>query len=379
MLMKDNRKSVVFVLGGLVSGGAERVASHLINYWHQKGVDVTLIVGHGQSEDFYSIPREINRIVVSNGSPSNNKLIALLKNIPIVWRLRQALKKTDSSTVISFLTRTNIYTILASFGLRKRVIISERNDTTREEHSWPWPKLRRMLYNYADVVTANSDIALSGMKEYVNREKLTIVPNPVYLPDRQSDPSRSRMIINVGRLVPQKAQYLLIEAFAMIDGKKREDWTVHILGDGEEETKLKKLTKQKDLAHQINFLGVVKNIEREYQKAGIFVLSSRYEGTPNALLEAMSFGLPCIISDSIPGADNLIEDGKTGLIFISGNAEDLAEKIFTLMDNPKYRQQLGANARKRVEMYSPENVMPVWDELLLEHTSYKNSELINSE
>jgi GalNAc-alpha-(1->4)-GalNAc-alpha-(1->3)-diNAcBac-PP-undecaprenol alpha-1,4-N-acetyl-D-galactosaminyltransferase len=362
--MKDSKKSVVFVLGGLVSGGAERVASHLINYWYEQGVDVTLIVGHGQSEDFYSVPSEMKRIVVSNGSPSNNKLIALLKNIPIVWKLRKALKKTEAQTIISFLTRTNIYTILASLGLKKRVIVSERNDTTREEHPWPWPQLRRTLYKYADVVTANSDIALSGMEEYVRREKLTIVPNPVYLPDKKADPQDSKVIINVGRLVPQKAQHLLIEAFAEIDETKRKGWTVKIFGVGEEEDTLKKITKEKGLTRQVNFCGIEKNIEREYQEAGIFVLSSIYEGTPNALLEAMSFGLPCIISNTIPGAKDLIEHEKTGLVFSSGNADDLANKISTLIEDPEYRRQLGTNARKRVEMYSPENVLPVWNELL---------------
>lgn len=363
--MEEFDHSVGFVLGGLVSGGAERVASHLIHYWHQQGIEVTLIVGHDESGDFYSVPADLKRIIVSNGSPSNNKLIALLKNIPIVWNLRRALKKTEAQTVISFLTRTNIYTILASIGLKKRVIISERNDTTREEHPWPWPQLRKMLYNYADVVTANSGIALSGMKEYVDGEKLTIVPNPVYLPDKKAVPSGSKTIINVGRLVPQKAQHLLIEALALIEEKRRNGWILNILGVGEEEKKLKNIAAEKRLADNVNFCGLVKDIEREYQKAGIFVLSSIYEGTPNALLEAMSFGLPCIISDTIPGAENLIEDEKTGLFFSSGSAEDLAEKILKLMDNPEYRQQLGTNARNRVKIYSPENVMPVWDKLVM--------------
>lgn len=363
--MEDFDNSVVFVLGGLVSGGAERVASRLINYWYEKGWTVTLVVGHKRDKDFYSVPKDLNRMVVSNGSPSGNKVVALLKNIPIVWNLRKAFKKTESQTVISFLTRTNIYAILACIGLNKRVIISERNDTTREEHPWPWPLLRKVLYKYADIVTANSEIALSGMRGYVDKEKLKIVPNPVDIPQKNANPKKSKIIINVGRLVPQKAQHLLIEALYLIDEKKRTGWSLDILGIGEEEENLKRLAEAKKLSGSVKFHGLVKDIERAYQEAGIFVLSSKFEGTPNALLEAMSFGLPCIISDTIPGAEDLIDHEKTGLIFSSGNADDLAEKISILIDNPEYRQQLGTNARKRVEIYSPDNVMPVWDKLLM--------------
>lgn len=364
MSMKDTNKSVVFVLGGLVSGGAERVASHLINYWYHQGIDVTLIIGHDQSEDFYSIPEDINRIVVSNGSPSSNKIIALLKNIPIVWNIRKALKKTEAQTVISFLTRANIYTILAAAGLKKSVIISERNDTTREEHPWPWPQLRRMLYNYADVVTANSRIALSGMKEYVHGDKLSIVPNPVYLPEKKAVPSSSKTIINVGRLVPQKAQHLLIEALALVEKSRRKEWMLNIYGVGEEEENLKRITKEKGLTDIVNFRGLVNDIERVYRGAGIFILSSKYEGTPNVLLEAMSYGLPCIISDSLAGALELIENDNNGLVFKSGDAKDLAEKLISLIENPEKRDQLGIQARKQVKNFSPENVMPVWENII---------------
>lgn len=356
-------KSIVFVLGGITSGGAERVASRLMHYWTDQGWDLTLIVGNEPEDDFYQLPENMKRIVINTGSPSSNKIVGLMKNAPYVWRLRKALKKIDSANVVSFLTRTNIHTILACIGLKKRVIISERNDTTREDHLWPWPVLRKILYRFADVVTANSEVALAGMKEYVPEEKLKIVPNPVHIPKETSTPSESHSIMNVGRLVYQKAQHLLIEALSLIGKDKIDDWELDILGVGEEEENLKNLAAKKDLANKVTFHGWVSDIPKMYKKAGIFVLTSRYEGTPNAMLEAMSYGLPCLISDTLPGAMEFIEDGKTGLVFSSGDVFDLAEKLTLLIENPDLRNRLGKNARERVKPYALEHVIDIWERL----------------
>lgn len=366
--MKNKRsksKSIVFVMGGITSGGAERVASRLMHYWTDKGWDITLIVGNKPEDDFYELPKSIKRIVINTGSPSSNKVVGLMKNAPYVWRLRKALKHLDSPNILSFLTRTNIHTILACMGLNKRVIISERNDTTREDHLWPWPLLRRILYRFADVVTANSEVALEGMKEYVAADKLKFVPNPVTMPEDAAYPAEFKSILNVGRMVYQKAQYLLIEALSLIGKDKLNGWKLNILGIGEEEENLKKLTAEKGLSDRVIFHGWVSDIPKMYQKAGIFVLTSRYEGTPNAMLEAMSYGLPCIISNTLPGAMELIEDDKSGLVFLSGDVEDLAEKMFLLMENPELRTRLGENARERIRPHAFDNVIPIWESLIV--------------
>lgn len=363
-MTEKSNKSVIFVLGGITSGGAERVASRLMQYWTDKDWDITLIAGNKPEDDFYQLPGKVKRIVINTGSPSSNKIVALMKNLPYVWRLRKALKKNKAPNVISFLTRTNIHAILACLGLKKHLIISERNDTTREIHPWPWPTLRKVLYRFADVVTANSEIALSGMKKYVPDEKLKIVRNPVFIPEEKAEPQQSTMILNVGRLVPQKAQHLIIEALSHIGREDMKGWSLYILGEGEERERLQKLAEQKGLADRTHLQGLVENPGSYYVSSGIFVLSSAYEGTPNALLEAMSFGLPCIISDTLPGAMELIENDESGLVFSTGDAGDLAEKLVILMTNPGERTRLGQNARRQVKKLAPEYVIPAWEKLL---------------
>lgn len=364
-MTEKSDKSVIFVLGGITSGGAERVASRLMHYWTDKGWDITLIVGNEPEDDFYQLPEKMKRIVINTGSPSGNKIVGLMKNVPYIWRLRKALKTMDSSNVLSFLTRTNIHTILACMGLKKRVVISERNDTTREDHPWPWPMLRKWLYRYADVVTANSEIAVEGMKNYVPNHNLEVIPNPVYIPSEKATPSQSNKILNVGRLVPQKAQHLIIKAMSLIETEVSKKWSLHILGEGEERDELIKLTETVKVPDQTYLHGLVDDPAFYYKSAGIFVLSSKYEGTPNALLEAMSYGLPCIVSDSLPGVLSLIDDGKNGLIFSSGDATDLADKLTILMKDSQKRNQLGNQAREDVQIFRPENVMPIWDKLFI--------------
>lgn len=356
-------KSLIFVLGEITSGGAERVASHLMQYWVKQGWKITLIAANEAKDDFYQIPEEVERIVISTGGVSANKVIGLMKNLPYIWNLRKVIKNSDAPNVLSFLTRPNIHTILACVGLNKNVVISERNDTTREDHLWPWNKLRRELYNYADRVTANSEIALKGMKGYVDEEKLFLVSNPVNIPDKFATPSESSRILNVGRLVPQKAQHLLIEAMSVINGEIRNEWTLEIFGDGEEEENLKSFVEETELEDVIHFRGVVNDLSEPYRSAGMFVLPSIYEGTPNALLEAMSYGLPCIISDAQTGVLDLIEDGKNGLIFRSEDSKGLSEKIKFLMDNPDLRDEMGRKARKSIEPFSIQNTHKSWDKL----------------
>jgi glycosyltransferase involved in cell wall biosynthesis len=199
------------------------------------------------------------------------------------------------------------------------------------------------------------------MKSYVPEDKLAYMHNPVVLPINQAAPDKSRIILNVGRLVPQKAQGLIFEAFARLNCP---NWRIHILGDGPEEQSLLSKAESLGIESNISLKGFVKDTERHYLEAGIFVLASEYEGMSNALLEAMAFGLPCIVSDALPGALEHIRDGETGLVFEGGNVQNLAEKLHMLMSSATLRVRLGDAARVRMREYSPEKVTQAWDEVL---------------
>ncbi|TDY02684.1 glycosyltransferase family 4 protein [Thiohalophilus thiocyanatoxydans] len=354
---------VIVFDSGFGGGGAERVALHLVDYWIKQGRTVQLVTMRGPEHDFYTVPSNAQRIVLGGTAKSRNKIFGLLNNIPRVLRLRSALVQSDAQIILAFQTRTNIRTILACFGSGKRVIISERNDPSRQLFGWPWPWLRRMLYRYADIVTANSQIALEYMRDYVPGHKLTYVPNPVVVPDSSAHLKQSTKILNVSSLKSHKGQELLIEAIALL-GEGLGGWTVDLLGEGPERNNLNSLVYTHSLQNRVLFHGLVDDPSPFYLSAGIFVFPSTYEGTPNALLEAMAFGLPCIVSDSLPGALEHIEDGVTGLVFRNGDTSDLAEKIQKLIEDVNLRINFGSAARESMKVLASKNQMMAWDSLL---------------
>ncbi|MCC5943255.1 MAG: glycosyltransferase family 4 protein [Balneolaceae bacterium] len=365
--MNRSSKKITFVLGSVTGGGAERVAVHLMNSWLNKGYYLTLISMREKSYDAFHVPENVHRIVLGGEGASKNKFIALIKNFLYTLKLRKVIKNVDRPIIISFLTRANIYTILACFGLRKHVIISERNDTTKQVLEWPWAWLRYRLYKYANVVTANSNVTVQSMKSYVPENKLKFVPNPVNIPLNSdlSTPDQSTIILNVARLASHKNQKLILKAISKINNLD-EAWKLQILGDGEEKENLIKLGKELEITDRLDLPGFVDDPSKNYQASALFVLPSLYEGTPNALLEAMSYGLPPVVSDCLPGVLELVEDGVTGLVFKSEDSSNLAKKIKHLIDNPKLRVKIGLAARERVRMYTPENVIHEWERSIFE-------------
>jgi glycosyltransferase involved in cell wall biosynthesis len=356
---------ITLVKGGLKGGGAERVLAHLINAWIRNGRKVNFISMRSSVQDVYSISDEVNRIVLGGAGESSNKFIAFIKNIHYIWKLRKTLQRIQSPVVLSFITRSNIYSIIACLGLDKHVVISERNDTTRQLLRRPWPWLRKKLYKYADIVTANSMISLKSMEQYVPKDKLKFVPNPVVMPAKSdiATPENSTMILNVARLSSHKAQFLIIKALANIAHQHRK-WSLQILGEGKEHEKLVHIAEQNNIRDKVKLPGFVHNLTEYYKSAAIFVLPSYYEGMPNALLEAMSYGLPCVISDSLQGGLELIEEGKTGLVFRSGDTDDLTNKLKYLIEKPELRIRLGKAAHNYVKEFSIEKVIGIWDKVL---------------
>jgi GalNAc-alpha-(1->4)-GalNAc-alpha-(1->3)-diNAcBac-PP-undecaprenol alpha-1,4-N-acetyl-D-galactosaminyltransferase len=359
----NSARPIAVVIDGFGSGGAQRVAAHLIGHWQSVGRDVVAITLKSPKEDFFELPAGVKRIVIAGVRASANPWSALIANIGRIIRLRRALVRANAATVIVFLTPMNVLAILASIGLRLTLAISERNDPQRQDPGIQWRFLRRLLYRFADRITANSAHAVEIMSSYVPRARLAVVRNPVSLPETMADPVSNRIILNVGRLVPQKGQIQILQALSFLDVAAA-GWQLNILGDGPLRDELIQQGRGLGIGPIVDLLGNVRDPSPFYKSAGIFVLSSLYEGTPNALLEAMSFGLPCIVSDCLPGALDYVEDGRTGLVYRAGDSRHLAACLQRLMDDASLRKKLGEAARARVAQDSITAVAARWEELL---------------
>ena len=383
---------MTLVISDFSGGGAQRVLTNLIRMWSEQGLRICLITFADESLDKYSLPIDITRLSLMRYGQSSatvggysrvrrtilQKIEANAPRIRVVARavaravygvrdvhsLRKILRVADSPVVLAFLTATNVRTILGSTGLDVRVVVSERIDPEKQPPAWPWHVLRRWLYRYADAVTANSHGALESMASYVPKSKLFFVPNPVSFPSASVDNSRrEKVILNVARLTRQKAQDVLLNAYARVVARAPE-WKLLIVGEGRDKDELHALASSLGLSDRVAWIGWIPEIERYYERAGIFVLPSRFEGTPNALLEAMSFGLPSIIANGSPGPLEHIADGENGLVVPVDDEKRLAEAILRLISSRELRDRLGASARRTIEALNNDDIQVAWSTVL---------------
>jgi glycosyltransferase involved in cell wall biosynthesis len=171
------------------------------------------------------------------------------------------------------------------------------------------------------------------------------------------------VIIAIGRLTAQKGFDILIEAFARVAGK-HPDWRLVIYGEGRDRTELETLRDALSLQGRVELPGITRNIEIAFAEAGLFVLPSRFEGYPNALLEALAAGLPAIATSGPGGASEILEDGKYGLQVAPGDVIAMASALDRMMSDPKLRAAYGANARNAVAELNVERIGRQWLDLL---------------
>lgn len=364
------RRRIVFVLSnGLAPGGAERVASILLEQWVCRGFDVTMVSMTSPITDFYSCPDSVSRVEIGGKADSPNAFRGLVSNIQRVAKLRTTLKALQPDVVVSFITMTNIRTLLASLSCSWATIVSERVDITAEDVSRPWRFLRRVTYPLATYVTSNSYRTLDVIRQFVPQSRLRFVANPVNYPPYGAIPQRSQTILSIGRLAAQKNQHFMINVCSKILRENR-GWRLEIVGEGPERKSLTELISRVEIDGQIRINGRTRDVAGWYSRAAVFVLTSRYEGTPNVVLEAMSYGLPVIVPDTIASDGHLpIDNGRTGLLYRAGDEGHFRSRLSMLVCNPHERMRIGENARKEMQQFEPSVVMKQWNELLGEPVS----------
>jgi glycosyltransferase involved in cell wall biosynthesis len=407
----DEGLDLLVVIPHFGPGGAQRVVSLLVRHWQAKGVRIGVATLFSEP-DAHALPAGICRFDLAGdlargsrgllagtyhrleqslggaeralpavfASPmlgamrSLRRLRALLssrfasqrrvRRSSQVERLRTLFRSLRPRAIVSFLGSTNIQTLLAAEGLDTKVVISERNDPAIQQLEPPWQSLRPRVYPRADMITANSAGALRTMAAYVPQERLAKVLNPLVIPPHDpTKPVHAHRVVTVARLVHQKGVDILIDAFARIAGEQP-NWGLDIIGDGPLRGALEQRAQTLELSRQVRFLGHRQEPFDFLYEASVFALPSRYEGMPNAMLEAMGCGLAVIASDASPGPLELIRDGETGLVFASDNVDALADALRRLLSDAGLRGQLAAAARAAVEPMRLDIVAAQWESLL---------------
>jgi glycosyltransferase involved in cell wall biosynthesis len=357
---------LTFIISSLGCGGAERVLSILANYWAEKHWKITVLsLDHSGAEPFYDLHPEVLHRPLGLTGISRNASQALRANFTRVKVLRQAIKVSQPEVVISFMAVTNVLTILATRGLDVPVVVSERVDPAKYRIGPFWSLLRKFLYPFADHLVSQTNTALRFFSRSV-RSHATVIPNPVLCPPvranlpRKAGPMR---IVSMGRLDEQKGFDILLEAMAQVVSRVP-DCVLTIWGEGASRGRLEKLREQLDLEARVNLPGRTSDIPMAFAEADLFVMSSRYEGFPNALCEAMACGLPVICTDCPSGPADIIRDGIDGLLVPVENSAALADAMEMLLREERQRAALSARAREVVERFGLSEVAAAWEKVL---------------
>jgi glycosyltransferase involved in cell wall biosynthesis len=354
-----NGPKLLLVTGSLECGGSERQIVDMANYWSARGLDVTVATWSGPwSADFYAISPGIRRVYLD--VPGTGRVRG---NLQRVIKLRRLLDELQPDAVLSFLTRSNVPAILAGFGRNFRIVVSERVQPALETGlPLKWRLLRRLVYGRADSIVCQTHATAEWIWNNW-RSQVEVIPNALRaMPDKPV--GREKLIVGIGRLVPQKGFDLLLAAFAAV-APKCPDWRVAILGEGPERGNLLRLRDDLGLADRVEFPGHVQDIESWMARAGLVVQPSRFEGFPNVVLESMGMGAAVVSADCPAGPAELIEDRVNGRLVPVEDVATLSRVIAELMSAPEERARLGREAMRVRDRFRQESIMAQWEALLL--------------
>jgi len=364
------KQKIAFVLGSLTSGGAERVVTTLSNSFIKK-YDVTIIT-FKKSEPFYELHDSINLVsCIDDIAPSKTLLHSLLLNFRLLRALISLLKKNKIDLVIGFITMANVLTIISAKILKIPCIVSERNNPYIDATPTFWKFCRKYTYPLTDFLIVQTNLIKKFYSELVKNDKIEVVPNPIS-PDLSSkrvvNSKKKKIILNVGKLHDQKNHELLIKAFNDID---HGDWKLHIVGEGENRPILENLINDLGLDAKVFLLGRKNNIQDHYNSAKVFAFTSNYEGFPNALIEAMHFGLPCVSTDCPTGPSELIQDGENGFLVPVDDQEQLSKRLQMLIDDTELQKQFSSGAMDATKDYNASIVTHKWEQTIAKVLSSK--------
>ena len=353
---------VCIFVGGLAGGGTERVVCNLSNYL-SKNHHVDIITMSGNTPTYF-LDDHVNRISIEGSSRAG---FFLIRNVKRLLALNKLIKYSTCNIFLVFLPVTSF--ILLSFRKKIKVpiIVSERSDPNSYFAS---SKLKlwimKKLYPKADAFVFQTKDAQDYYAGIITNESL-VIPNAINdeFVKKPFDGQRGKVIVSAGRLDRGKNFSMLVGAFAKIS-EKHSDYKLIIFGDGELRPELKILISELKLNDKVFLPGYVQNLGDQINAASLFVLPSKFEGIPNALMEAMALGLPSISTDCPCGGPKfLIQDGENGLLVPNNDMHKLAEAMDKILSDKLLAEKLGTNARKICDTLNAEKIYTQWEEFLI--------------
>lgn len=270
--------------------------------------------------------------------------------------------------------------MLAALGLRKKtkVIQSERSFPGAVPLSLTWRLIRRITTPRVAKLVCQTERSAQWYvsRNLVRARNVAIIPNEFATPDFRSlgcpmdlpDLRGVTVISCVGRLAPEKGFDQALQIMARVVHGNR-NVRLLLIGDGPELGRLRKLSEDLRIQEHVHFLPPIMPLSPLWKVVDIFLLTSRFEGIPNVLGEAMAHGKPCVAFDCPTGPSELIFDGQNGFLVPMGNCELAAEYCLRLINDPAAREQIGAQAKQVADRFSAAKIIALWSDVIQEVAS----------
>lgn len=362
---------IIIYISSLRGGGAERVTANLANYWAGKGWEVTVVTLASCNLDFYTLHLAVKRISLNLAGDSVNVVVGVWQNLRRVMALRRVLHKMQPDIALGMMTAANVLLALSALGLSIHTVGSEHVHPTQYSLNALWERLRRRTYGWLDAVTALTNESADWLQAQTNVRRVMVIPNaapwpllvqvPKINPESVCQAGR-KILLAVGRLETQKGFDWLLEAFACL-ADTHSDWDLVILGEGSLRTMIEDQVQMARLDKRVFLLGQVGNVGEWYARADLYVMSSRFEGFPNTLTEALTYGLPAVSFDCDTGPRDIIRPEVDGLLVPVGEVDGLVAALGRLMGDAALRERFSERAVEARERFSVERIAGMWEKL----------------
>ena len=345
---------ICFITATMAGGGTERVIAVLANYFVKQNNKITILLTASDKIE-YDLDPQIE--IIQLGGETGGRLAGRLQRI---GRLRSYFRKNKNTVYLSFGTETNMFAILSALFMKRKLVVSERNDPNK----CTFKKKRDLLYPFAKGFVFQTQDAMDYFSESI-RKKGVVIPNPVSekVPERYEG-ERRKEIVAVGRLEEQKNHKLLLEAFADFNNVIP-DFTLKLYGKGYLKQELKEYAERLGLGENVIFADFVPDVLEQIKDSAMYVLSSNYEGISNSLLEALALGVPVISTDCpIGGSRMLIKDHVNGILVPVGERKALAAAMIEVAENPQMADNFSLEGELLKERYSVSRIADMWNQMI---------------